>query len=102
MPEQTIRLDSELTIRNIQPIFAQLSQLLTHDKELHIDASQLTRVDTAGAQLLYLFSQTCTSRSLRVHWLDCQPELQINLQNLGINIPEIAIPVLQAELDEEK
>ena len=102
MSQQTIKLDSELTIRNIQPIFAQLSELLTHDKELHIDASQLTRVDTAGAQLLYLFSQTCASRSLRVDWLDCQPELQINLENLGINIPEITIPELQAELDEEQ
>ncbi|SQH74732.1 conserved protein of unknown function [Shewanella benthica] len=102
MPQQTIKLDSELTIRNIQPIFAQLAELLTHDKELHIDASLLTRVDTAGAQLLYLFSQTCASRSLRVDWLNCQPELQINLDNLGINIPEIAIPELKAELDEEK
>ena len=102
MSEQTIILDSELTIRNIQPIFAQLSELLTHDEELHIDASQLSRVDTAGAQLLYLFSQTCASRSLRVDWLYCQPELKTNLENLGITIPEITIPEQQAELDEEK
>ncbi|AQS35471.1 anti-anti-sigma regulatory factor (antagonist of anti-sigma factor) [Shewanella psychrophila] len=102
MSEQTIILDSELTIRNIQPIFAQLSELLAHDEELHIDASQLSRVDTAGAQLLYLFSQTCESRSLKVDWLDCQPELKTNLENLGISIPEIGTPELQAELDEEK
>ncbi|BAJ00151.1 STAS domain-containing protein [Shewanella violacea] len=102
MSEQRIRLDSELTIRNIQPIFTQLSALLTHDEELHIDASQLSRVDTAGAQLLYLFSRTCASRSLKVDWLNCRPELKANLENLGISIPEIAIQELPAEQDEEK
>ncbi|WP_076413337.1 lipid asymmetry maintenance protein MlaB [Shewanella sp. UCD-KL12] len=101
MSEQTIKLDSELTIRNIQPIFTQLSELLTHDEQLHIDASQLTRVDTAGAQLLYLFSQTCKARSLNVDWLDCQPELRTDLENLGITISELATPELQADLNEE-
>lgn len=62
MSDQTIKLDSEITVRNIQPIFTQLSELLTHIEVIHIDASQLSRVDTAGAQLLYLFSKTCDSR----------------------------------------
>lgn len=98
MSEQTIKLDSELTIRNIQPIFAQLTELLTHDEQLHIDASQLSRVDTAGAQLLFLFSQTCQSRSIKVDWLNCQPELKTNLLNLGITISELMNPT---KLDEE-
>ncbi len=101
MSEQTIKLDSELTIRNIQPIFAQLSELLTHDEQLHIDASQLTRVDTAGAQILYLFSQTCEARSLHVDWLDCQPELKNDLENLGITISELASQELQTDPNEE-
>ncbi|RTR38172.1 STAS domain-containing protein [Shewanella canadensis] len=89
MTDQTIKLDSELTIRNIQPIFARLSELLIHDKLLHVDVSQLSRVDTAGAQLLYLFSQTCNARSLKVEWQGGQPELRTNLESLGIVIPEL-------------
>jgi len=89
MTDQTIKLDSELTIRNIQPIFARLSELLTHDKLLQIDLSQLSRVDTAGAQLLYLFSQTCNERSLEIEWQGGRPELITNLENLGIVIPEL-------------
>lgn len=102
MSEHTIKLDSELTIRNIQPIFAQLSKLLTHDEQLHIDASELSRVDTAGAQLLYLFSQTCESRSFKIDWLNCQPELRTDLKKLGITISELVNPEQQADLNEEK
>ncbi|WP_299797775.1 lipid asymmetry maintenance protein MlaB [uncultured Shewanella sp.] len=89
MTDQTIKLDSELTIRNIQPIFSQLSELLTKDKLLPIDLSQLARVDTAGAQLLYLFSKTCSARALKVEWRGGQAELVTNLASLGIVIPEL-------------
>jgi len=98
MTDQTIKLDSELTIRNIQPIFAQLSELLTHDKLLPIDLSQLSRVDTAGAQLLYLFSQTCNERSLKIEWQGGRPELITNLESLGIVIPELQTDIQEKML----
>jgi len=98
MSAQTIKLDSELTIRNIQPIFTQLSELLTHDEVLHIDASQLARIDTAGAQLLYLFTRTCSTRSLKLDWLNIQPELISNLEKLGISTSELQMSRVDEEL----
>ncbi|MFT5234904.1 MAG: phospholipid transport system transporter-binding protein [Shewanella sp.] len=91
MSDQTIKLDSEITIRNIQPIFTQLSELLTQTEILHIDVSQLSRVDTAGAQLLHLFSRTCDARSLKVDWLGCQADLLANLEELGIILPHLQV-----------
>ncbi|NRD72271.1 STAS domain-containing protein [Shewanella sp. VB17] len=97
MSDQTIKLDSEITIRNIQLVFAQLSELLTQVEVVHIDASQLSRVDTAGAQLLYLFSKTCDSRSLKVDWLHCQTDLVTNLGELGITLPHIQVDALEED-----
>ncbi|MEC4727960.1 STAS domain-containing protein [Shewanella sp. D64] len=95
MSDQTIKLDSEITIRNIQPVFSQLSELFTQTEILHIDASQLSRVDTAGAQLLHLFSRTCDARSLKVDWLGCQPDLLTNLRELGIILPHLQVDTLE-------
>jgi phospholipid transport system transporter-binding protein len=95
MSDQTIKLDSEITIRNIQPIFTQLSELLTQTEILHIDVSQLSRVDTAGAQLLHLFSRTCDARSLKVDWLGCQADLLANLEELGIILPHLQVNTLE-------
>ena len=97
MSDQTIKLDSEITIRNIQPVFAQLSELFTHTEILHIDASQLSRVDTAGAQLLHLFSKTCDARSLKVDWLGCQSDLLANLKELGIMLPQLQVNTLEED-----
>ena len=97
MSDQTIKLDSEITIRNIQPMFAQLSELFTQAEILHIDASQLSRVDTAGAQLLHLFSRTCDARSLKVDWFGCQPDLLVNLEELGITLPHLQVSTLEED-----
>ncbi|ACA84469.1 STAS domain-containing protein [Shewanella woodyi] len=97
MSDQTIKLDSEITIRNIQPVFTQLCELFTQAEILHIDASQLSRVDTAGAQLLHLFSKTCDARSLKVDWLGCQDDLLESLGELGISLPHLKVDTLEED-----
>ncbi len=89
MSEYTLALGSEITIRNLQPIYESLSKSLQSPQALTINASELNKLDTAGAQLLYLFTQTCNERSLVVHWQGASPKLAENLKELGIDIPTI-------------
>lgn len=89
MSEHIIDLGTEITIRNIQPVYESLTKSLQDPRDLTINASQLTKVDTAGAQLLFLFEQTCNKRSLLINWKGATPELANELKELGIDIPAI-------------
>ena len=52
MSIDTLALGSEISIRNIQPLYQKLLELLHRVDELILDAGELHKVDTAGAQLL--------------------------------------------------
>ncbi len=54
-----------LTIAEVGPYWSELSSLLEKGP-LDVDASQITRLDAAGAQLLYLLSRPAHSEGTRV------------------------------------
>lgn len=56
---------STLTIAEVGPYWAELSNLLEKGP-VDVDASQITRLDAAGAQLLYLLSRPAHSADTRV------------------------------------
>ena len=89
MTQSPIRLASELTIRNIQQVHHDIVEQLANSDALHVDASQLSRIDTAGAQLLYFLSHYCQSHHLNVEWNRPAKEVDLILAELGLDAHQI-------------
>ncbi|GAA0786214.1 MULTISPECIES: STAS domain-containing protein [Pseudomonadati] len=89
MTETTLDLGTAITIRNIQPIYSQLANHLQQTTPFIIDASKLTKVDTAGAQLLLFLHQTSIKRSINITWLPADKEISKQLALLAITIPPL-------------
>ena len=64
-PDNTLRIEGELTIYTAAAIKQQLDQLLGRSAELEIELSQVSEMDTAGLQLLILAKRECLARSTR-------------------------------------
>ncbi|QYK01520.1 STAS domain-containing protein [Shewanella psychrotolerans] len=92
MTRSLIQLDSELTIRNIQQIHQLITEQLVDDQPLSIDASLLTRVDTAGAQLLYFLTKYCHTHHQNIDWIYPSEDIKSNLAELGIEASDIFSP----------
>ncbi|MBT1445192.1 STAS domain-containing protein [Shewanella sp. JM162201] len=89
MSENTVELGSELTIRNIQPIYSQLAELLHSGTPVTLDASTLIKADTAGLQLLLCLHSTCEQRSIPLHWQGTTAELKKQFIQMGMQLPGI-------------
>ena len=63
MPDNTLRIEGELTIYTAAAIKQRLDQLLGQSAELEIELSQVSEMDTAGLQLLILAKRECLARS---------------------------------------
>lgn len=89
MSEHTEAFDTELTIRTVQEVYTKLHDHLSQGNNLVLDISKLIQVDTAGAQLLLMLAKLDQSDSHRLTWQQGTPELQAQLQSLGIEIPAL-------------
>ncbi|NKF52141.1 STAS domain-containing protein [Shewanella sp. WXL01] len=89
MATTTIDLGSEITIRNIQPIYKQLLSQQQQASPVTLDASQLNKVDTAGAQMLFFFDRTCADKNIELTWLNLQSSLMQQLAHLGIRLVDV-------------
>lgn len=89
MSEKTVELGSELTIRNIQPLFSQLAELLHQGSSVTLAASELIKADTAGLQLLLCLHSTCAQRSIPLNWVGTTPELKQQFLQMGMQLPGI-------------
>lgn len=63
MPDNTLRIEGELTIYTAAAIKQRLDQMLAQSAELEIELSQVSEMDTAGLQLLILAKRECLARS---------------------------------------
>jgi anti-anti-sigma regulatory factor len=70
----TIALGDSLTIEQVGALYADLAGRLG-EMHLVLDASSLTRVDTAGLQLLTAFVRAAGGRGARVEW--CAPQMAL-------------------------
>lgn len=89
MTQSPIRLASELTIRNIQQVHHDITEQLTASDTLCVDASQLTRVDTSGAQLLYFLHHYCQTHHHAIEWTPPAEEVAHTLAELGLDATQI-------------
>jgi len=64
----TIKLQSELNIRQIAELKDQLSEALNADVDLVLDASDVETVDAAALQLLLAFVQQAVLKQRSVKW----------------------------------
>lgn len=84
-----INLGESVTIRNIQTFHQQISAALKQTHPITIDASTLKKIDTTGAQLLYLLHETTTKNNLKINWLCADKPINEQLKLLGITIPPL-------------
>lgn len=87
MKNNVIQLGEELTIRQVQPMYTQVIASLSEGHPLELNTQQLNKIDTAGAQLLYLLSAFCQQRSLTLQCDLSHPDIQRQFQYLGMTLP---------------
>lgn len=66
--DMTIKLQSELNIRQVADLKEELSAALNTDDSLILDASQVSATDAAGLQLLTAFIQQALLKKRSVEW----------------------------------
>ncbi|MBR9728072.1 lipid asymmetry maintenance protein MlaB [Shewanella intestini] len=86
--DSQIDLGTEITIRNIQPLYRVFVDSIAQSHPLTLNASKLTNVDTCGAQLLYLFALNCQNRSITLTWQHLSQSVNQQLAHLGISLPD--------------
>ena len=63
-----IKLDGDLTIAQVRKLHLEWSDFLATDKDISIDTSKVTHVDSAGLQFLIAFSLAITKQGKAVTW----------------------------------
>lgn len=81
-----IDLPENFTIANIHPIHEKFEAVVDDQGHDHITirAAQVSRADTAGAQLLYAFVQAAKDRQIKLTWQEPSAKLKEVLQTLGM------------------
>ncbi|BDM62866.1 hypothetical protein NFHSH190041_03180 [Shewanella sp. NFH-SH190041] len=86
----TFKFAPELTIRSVQDTHSHLQEQLSQHNALTLDTCELSRIDTAGAQLLLWLSLHADKGELNLSWQAGSPELLTQLNSLGIHIPGLS------------
>ncbi len=79
-----ITLEGSLTIAEAEAMHLQLSQILNANVDITIEAEALSRVDTAGTQLIYAFVKEAKNRSLSLTWKSQSDALAECAATLGL------------------
>lgn len=87
MTSVTIELEEELTIRQALNVYTQVLSPLAERHAIKLNCQRLLKIDTAGAQLLYLLIHTCNLRNIPIQYDFSHSEIQAYLTNLGITLP---------------
>ncbi|NQZ33338.1 MAG: STAS domain-containing protein [Oceanospirillaceae bacterium] len=84
MTNNTIMLQSDMTIGNIRNCQAKLLSLLGSSEEVFVDVTNLQQIDTSGIQLLLLFVLEAKKLDLKVSWLNSHEMLEQMVMKLGL------------------
>lgn len=82
----TVQFDSRLTIAEVPDWYARLLPLLLAGKPLIMDLQGMTRIDTAGLQLLCCFAAEATRLQIMLNWQPLPPSVQQALDLAGIDL----------------
>jgi len=67
--ENVIRFPSQFTIRNIEEAYQRCEQALSDTGVLRIDVSEVTKIDTAGMQVLLALKKELEAQHLALEWV---------------------------------
>lgn len=65
---ENLVLDSEVVIANAEQLYKTLRDIDHSKTSIAIDASRIERIDTAAAQMLYVFSRDARDRGVNLSW----------------------------------
>ncbi len=81
--DSVVALGDTLTIEQAAAMHTELGRWLD-SKQVVLDAGSLTRIDTAGLQLLTAFIRTAEGRGALVEWRAPQPALRESARRIGL------------------
>ncbi len=80
-----IILEGTLGIAEAEAMHQSLSRVLDAQIDVSIQSENLSRVDAAGAQLLYAFVKEAKNRSISLKWLSVSDALKETTITLGLS-----------------
>ena len=82
--ENVIRLPSQFTIRQIEDAYQRCEEALRDSGVLRIDVSDVSKIDTAGLQLLLALKQELATQQLTLEWVAVNDVVRDAASMLGI------------------
>lgn len=82
--ENSIQLPSHLTIRQIEQVYRQCEEALKGTANLRVDASEVSKVDTAGLQLLAALKTEMDQQHSAIEWISVTDELRHAARFMGL------------------
>lgn len=82
--ENTLKLPEEISIANAGDWQDKLTAALQDTSSLMLDASELSRVDTAGVQLLAVLFKQAQASSVSIGWSASSATLETTASQLGL------------------
>lgn len=83
---QTVQFATRLTIAEVPDWYLRLLSLLLDGQALNIDLQAVTRIDTAGLQLLCCFAKEAARLQLTLHWQPLPESVQQALDLAGLQL----------------
>jgi len=80
-----LNLEGSLGIAEAETLYQRLLAILDAQVDVCIESETLSRVDTAGVQLLYSFVKEANVRSMKVEWKSVSDALRENAAMLGLS-----------------
>ena len=83
--DNILLLPNELSIETVSEYKdALIEHLETSSSVVTVDGSGLTRIDTAGVQLLVVFVRQVIANGKQIKWQSCSDALQATAEQLGL------------------
>jgi ABC-type transporter Mla MlaB component len=82
--DNSIRLPSHLTIRQAAEVYRQCEDALKGTASLRVNASEVSKVDTAGLQLLVALKTEMDQQRSAIEWISITDELRRAAQFMGL------------------
>ena len=82
---ETYKLPTQLDIRCVENIYNDFKNIISNEKSLEIDASEIEKITTPGIQLIISLANYLNSRNLELKFVNHSENLITNLKELGID-----------------
>lgn len=82
--ESAIHLPSQLTIRQIEQVYRQCEEALKGSGNLLIDASEVSKIDTSGVQLLLALKAELDQQHSTLEWVGISNAMRDAVRFIGV------------------